>query len=221
MDGKKANVVFCDPPYGMKLDTDYSKIKGSAKSIGFKGDLLGNKYEAIKGDNEDFKPELITTIIKNFSYCKEMFIFGADYFIDLLPNHGKDGCLLVWNKRSSDEQQKGIGNTFELFWSKTKHKKYVFNFEWFGFLSKDSPQEARNRLHPSMKPIGLIERIFLWFKSPKGIVVDLYLGAGSTLIAAEQTNRICYGCEIDPKYCDVIVKRWEEFTNQKAIRPKQ
>ena len=160
---------------------------------------------------------MINTITSGFGYVKEMFIFGADYFIELLPNYGKEGCLLVWNKRSSDEQQKGIGNCFELFWSKHKHKKYVFSFEWFGFLSKDAPQEARNRVHPSMKPIGLISRIWEWYKSPQGICVDLYLGSGSTLIACEKTNRKCYGMEIDPHYCDVIVKRWEDFTGKKAV----
>jgi len=218
MGGKKADMVFTDPPYGMFLDTDFSQIEGSAKSIGFKGKLLGNKYDKVIGDNEDFTPELINSIFANFNYCKEVFIWGADYFIDLIPNYGKDGCLLVWNKRSSDEQQKGIGNCFEMFWSKKKHKKYVFNFEWFGFLSKDAPQEARNRVHPTMKPIGLIEKIWLWYKSPMNIVADIYLGSGSTLIAAEKTGRICYGMELDSKYVDVIVERWCKYTGITKIK---
>jgi DNA modification methylase len=218
MDGKKADMVFTDPPYGMFLQTDFSKIKGSSKSIGFKGKLLGNKYDAVIGDKEDFTPALITTIFDNFGYCKEKFIFGADYFIDLLPNFGKDGCLLVWNKRSSDEQQKGIGSCFELFFSNLPHKKYVFSFEWFGFLSKDAPQEARNRVHPTMKPIGLIEKIWLWFKSPSGIVVDLYLGSGSTLVASEKTGRICYGMELSEHYTDVIVERYCQYTGNRNIK---
>jgi len=217
MDGKKADMVFTDPPYGMNLDTDFSQIKGSEKSIGFKGKLLGNKYDKVIGDNEDFTPGLITSIFKSFDYCKEIFIWGADYFVDLLPNYGKDGCFLVWNKRSSDEQQKGIGNCFELFWSKQKHKKYVFSFEWFGFLSKDAPQEARNRVHPTMKPVGLIEKIWLWFKCPDGIVYDAFLGSGSTLIAAQKTGRICYGMELDCKYTDIIIERWCQFTGIRDI----
>lgn len=218
MDGKKADMVFTDPPYGMNLDTDFSQIKGSAKSIGFKGKLLGNKYHKVIGDNEDFVPELITSVLNTFDYCKEIFIWGADYFVDLLPNYGKDGCFLVWNKRSSDEQQKGIGNCFELFWSKQKHKKYVFSFEWFGFLSKDAPQEARNRVHPTMKPVGLIEKIWLWFKCPQGIVYDAFLGSGSTLIACEKTGRICYGMELDPKYVDVIVQRYVDYVESPVVK---
>ena len=206
MNGEKADMVFTDPPYGMFLDTDYSQIKGSEKSIGFKGNKTGNKYDKIIGDNEDFTPELINTIFANFNYCKEIFIWGADYFIDLIPNYGKDGSWFVWNKRSSEAQQRGIGNTFELCWSKTKHKRIVFDFEWFGFLSKDDPNEARNRVHPSMKPSKLLSRLINdYCKGDK--LVDLFLGSGSTMVAAHQLNRKCYGMELDPKYCQVIIDR--------------
>ena len=206
MDGQKADMVFTDPPYGMFLDTDYSQIKGSEKSIGFKGNKLGNKYDKIIGDNEDFTPELINTIFASFGYCKEIFVWGADYFIDLIPNYGKDGSWFVWNKRSSEAQQRGIGNTFELCWSKQKHKRLVFDFEWFGFLSKEDPIEARNRVHPSMKPSKLLGRLIAEYcKGDK--IVDLFLGSGSTMVAAHQLNRKCYGMELDPKYCQVIIDR--------------
>jgi DNA modification methylase len=206
MDGKKADMVFTDPPYGMFLNTDYSQIKGTQNSIGFKGNQKGNKYDKIIGDNEDFTPELINTIFANFNYCKEIFIWGGDYFIDLIPNYGKDGSWFVWNKRTSEAQQRGIGNTFELCWSKTKHKRLVFDFEWFGFLSKDDPKEARNRVHPSMKPSKLLSRLITDYC--KGdLLVDLFLGSGSTMVASHQLKRKCYGMELDPKYCQVIVDR--------------
>ena len=218
MNGEKADMVFTDPPYGMFLETDYSKIKGSEKSIGFKGNKKGNKYDKILGDNEDFTPLLISTILDNFKYCKEIFIWGGDYFVDLLPNYGKDGSWFVWNKRSSEAQQKGIGNCFELLWSKKKHKRIVYDFEWFGFLSKDDPKEARNRLHPSMKPTKLLAKTIETYSERDNLIADIYLGSGSTLIAAEKLNRKCYGMELDEKYCDVIINRWEQFTGQKAIK---
>jgi len=218
MNGEKADMVFTDPPYGMFLETDYSKIKGSEKSIGFKGNKKGNKYDKILGDNEDFTPLLISTILDNFKYCKEIFIWGGDYFVDLLPNYGKDGSWFVWNKRSSEAQQKGIGNCFELLWSKKKHKRIVYDFEWFGFLSKDDPKEARNRLHPSMKPTKLLAKTIETYSERDNLIADIYLGSGSTLIAAEKLKRKCYGMELDEKYCDVIIERWEQFTGQKAIK---
>jgi DNA modification methylase len=207
MDGQKADMVFTDPPYGMFLDTDYSKIKGTKNSIGFKGNKTGNKYDKIIGDNEDFTPELINTIFASFHKTKEIFIWGADYFVDLLPNYGKDGSWLVWNKRSSEAQQRGIGNCFELCWSLNKHKRFVLDFEWFGFLSKDDPNEARNRQHPSMKPSKLIIRMINEFCKDAIIIVDIFLGSGSTMVASHQLKRKCYGMELDPKYCQVIIDR--------------
>jgi len=207
MNGQKADMVFTDPPYGMFLDTDYSKIKGSENSIGFKGNKTGNKYDKIIGDNEDFTPELINTIFASFPKTKEIFIWGADYFVDLLPNYGKDGSWLVWNKRSSEAQQRGIGNCFELCWSLNKHKRFVLDFEWFGFLSKDDPNEARNRQHPSMKPSKLISRMINEFCKDANIIVDIFLGSGTTMLATHQLKRKCYGMELDPKYCQVIVDR--------------
>jgi site-specific DNA-methyltransferase (adenine-specific) len=217
MNGQKADMVFTDPPYGMFLDTDYSQIKGTQNSLGFKGNQKGNKYDKIIGDNEDFTPELINTIFANFNYCKEIFIWGADYFIDLIPNYGKDGSWFVWNKRSSEAQQRGIGNTFELCWSKTKHKRLVFDFEWFGFLSKDDPKEARNRVHPSMKPSKLLSRLITDYC--KGdLLVDLFLGSGSTMVASHQLKRKCYGMELDPKYCQVIIDRMKKLDPSLIIK---
>jgi DNA modification methylase len=209
--GEKADMVFTDPPYGMGLDTDYSKIKGSLKSIGFKGNTLGNKYAPVIGDDTLFDPSFL---IEYFKTAKEQFWWGADYYIDKLPDCGMSGTLQVWNKRSSDAQQEGLGNCFELCWSMKKHKKYVFNFEWFGFLSRDDPKEARNRIHPTMKPTKLINRFFERWGDGIKLVIDLFLGSGSTLIACQKTGRKCYGMEIDPQYCDVIISRWSEFTGK-------
>jgi len=218
MNGQKADMVFTDPPYGMFLDTDYSKIKGTENSIGFKGNKTGNKYDKIIGDNEDFTPELINTIFASFPKTKEIFIWGADYFVDLLPNYGKDGSWLVWNKRSSEAQQRGIENCFELCWSLNKHKRFVLDFEWFGFLSKDDPNEARNRQHPSMKPSKLISRMINEFCKDATIIVDIFLGSGTTMLASHQLKRKCYGMELDPKYCQVIVDRMKKLDPSLIIK---
>ena len=206
MNGVKADMVLTDPPYGMHLDTDFSSIKGSMKSIGRKNHTQGNKYNKVIGDNEDFTPKLITTIFNNFGYCKEMFLFGADYYAELLPNKN-DGSWLVWDKRK-ESQADAIGSEFELCWSKQKHKRRILRHDWFGFLSSENSYDARHRVHPTQKPITLfVDIINQWGKSAK-VIVDIYGGSGSTLIACEQLNRTCYMMEIDPVYCDVIVQRY-------------
>jgi DNA modification methylase len=70
--------------------------------------------------------------------------------------------------------------------------------------------------HPTMKPVSLITNQLLISSNRGGIVVDPFLGSGSTLIAAEQTGRVCYGFEMEPKYCDIILQRWENLTGKKA-----
>ena len=75
---------------------------------------------------------------------------------------------------------------------------------------------ARNDLHPTMKPVELMERSIRNSSRPGDIVLDCFGGSGSTLIAAEKSGRRCFTMELDPKYCDVIVRRWQDFTGHKA-----
>ena len=215
MNGNKADMVLSDPPYGMNLDTDFSTIKGSMKSIGKKNHTQGNKYNRVIGDNEDFKPELISTFFDNFGYVKEMFLFGADYFAELLQDKN-NGSWLVWDKRKPS-QADAIGSEFELCWSKSKHKRRMLRHDWFGFLSSENQQDARNRVHPTQKPITLIVDILNQWGNDCSNIMDLYGGSGSTLIACEQLNRNCFMMELDPHYVDVIIARWEKFTGRKAV----
>ena len=200
MDGEKADMVFTDPPYGMNLDTDYSKMANKSTS-----------HRKVLGDNEDFTPKLITTIFKNFNYCKEIFIFGIDYFAELIE---EKGSWFVWDKYPTDKNDKRFGSLFELIYSKQKHKRKIYRI-----MSLNVGHHKREKItHPTQKPSDLITEILEEYSTINNLIIDLYLGSGSTLIAAEKTNRKCYGMELDPKYCDVIVKRWEDFTGKKATR---
>lgn len=216
MDGAKVDMVLSDPPYGMFLDTDFSSCLGSLGSLGRKNNTRGNKYDKVIGDNEDFKPELIQTFFDNFNYCKEMFLFGADYFAELLDNKN-NGSWLVWDKRK-ESQADAIGSEFELIWSKNKHKRRVLRHDWFGFLSSQNTYDAQHRVHPTQKPISLLVDIINQWGKECSSVVDLFGGSGSTLIACEQLGRKCYMMELDPHYIDVIIARWEQYTGKKAVK---
>jgi len=80
------------------------------------------------------------------------------------------------------------------------------------------PRPQSSKLHPTMKPIALLSKLITNSSKSEDMVIDLFLGSGSTLIAAEKTGRICYGMELDTKYIDVIIKRWEDYTGKKAIK---
>ena len=197
MDGKKADMVFTDPPYGMDLDTDYSKMPSTKKE--------GNKkYMPVHGDDSLFNP---TCLLDWFSYCREIVMFGADYYSRNLPI----GSWFVWDKRVDEKFDRMIGSAFELVWSKARHKREIARFNNTLFSGE---AEARNKKHPTQKPTKLI----MWFfeRIPGNIIIDLYGGSGSTLIACEKLDRKCYMMEIDPHYNDVIIKRWEDFTGGKA-----
>jgi DNA modification methylase len=204
MDGDKADMIYCDPPYGMNLDTDYSKIKGSDKSPSAKG----YKWDKVAGDDQDFDPSQFLSFFKD---TKEQFWWGADYYFETLP---RGGSLIVWQKRDKADA-KMIGNDFEICWSKQRHKKSTFWKRWVGF---DSVEPGEKRVHPTQKPVALHSWVFENWGGPGDLVVDLFLGSGSTLIAAEQTGRKCYAMELSPAYCDVAVKRWEQATGRKAER---
>jgi DNA modification methylase len=211
MDGKKADVVFTDPPYGMFLNADYSDMDSK-----FKGSTGGNKYDQVIGDNEDFSPELINTVFACFDYCKEIFLWGADYYAEHLPNKN-NGSWVVWDKRGDESADKMYGSTFELCWSKARHKRMMARVKWAGIFGMEKEHDKK-RVHPTQKPVELVAWFFDYFSlKDKKNVVDLYGGSGSTLIASEKVGKNAFVMELDPKYCDVIVKRWEDFTGKKAV----
>lgn len=210
MDGGKADMVFTDPPYGMFLDTNYDGMFAADKSHR----KTGKRFHEVAGDHEDFVPELITNIFASFPDAKEVFIWGADYFTELIPER-KEGSWVVWDKRCGENMDKVSGNTFELCWSKQKHKRLIARILWSGHhgMQKD---DTKTRVHPTQKPVELVSWFFDQWGKDCVIVADLFGGSGSTLIACEKTNRQARLMELDPKYVDVIVKRWQDFTGKKA-----
>ena len=205
MNGEKADMVFTDPPYGMNLDTDYSKM----------GSGTGKSHERVKGDGDDFTPELISTIFAAAPDAQEVFMWGADYYAEHIPNKNH-GAWLVWDKRSNPDEigkmDGQLGSAFELCWSKKKHKRDMVRLSrptsfWRG---DESP------VHPTQKPVALIEWFFERYGHPR--VLDLFGGSGSTLIACENTGRKCFMSELDPKYCDVILARFAKYSGKDPVR---
>lgn len=195
MDGKKADMVFTDPPYGINEKGDRS-----------------NRGGACKGNNlKDFKDDTIQYAIDAYNLCESFGImrqvwWGANYYCHSLPQSNN---WFIWDKRV-EEKQKDTQSDCEMAWVKSEFNSIrIFRHLWKG-MCKGSEQGQR-RVHPTQKPVALAQWAFDYFKDVKS-VLDLFLGSGSTLIACEQTNRICYGMELDEKYCDVIVQRWVNFT---------
>ena len=215
MDGQKADMVFTDPPYGMKLNTDWSQEKKDGNPL--HSTLNGGRaYKPVAGDAADFKPDLIQAILLLSANVDEVFIFGADYFAELLPERN-EGSWIVWDKCTTKDGattlDKGQGSNFELCWSKKRHKRELARVLHKGLFSCENDK----RVHPTQKPVALAEWFFERWGKDKTVVADLYGGSGSTLIACQKTSRHCRMMELDPAYVEVIVKRWEDFTGNTAI----
>lgn len=198
MGGKRASVVITDPPYGMDLDTDFSSMQSKL----FKGKTGGNYHDKIIGDNVDFDP---SPIFEFWGYCKEIFLWGCDYYADKIPNRN-GGAIFVWDKRLDESADKMWGSSFELCWSKVNHKRDIIRVKWAGIFGMEN-QDTKSRVHPTQKPTDVIKWIIERYCDPIAITVDPYLGSGTTLIACEQTGRVCYGMEISPEYTAVVLQR--------------
>ena len=198
MDGAKADMVFTDPPYGIAYSS--SKFDGNKGGVTNKR----NKAEMIIGDGYEFDPSFILEVAKGVS---EVFVWGYQYY----PHRLGRGGIIVWNKKQESEADCPHGD-FELCWSKNERNKMCW-LKWGGFNNKEKGEQ---RLHTTQKPVALAEWFFEnWGKSTK-LVLDLFGGSGSTLIACEKTGRINRSMELDPKFVDVIVTRWQAFTGKAA-----
>ena len=197
MNGKKAGCVLTDPPYGIDLNTDYSQMPDRT--------VKGVKYSKVIGDDKPFDASLLRTYFNNVD---EQFWWGANYYRTTLSDKDLDGSWLVWDKRN-EGSDKVLGSGFELCWSATKHKQDLLRYLWNGFTAKEKNEK---RVHPTQKPIALIAEIIERWSGKGCVVVDLFGGSGSTLIAAEETKRIAYLMELDPHYVDVICARYQKVT---------
>ena len=208
MGGEKADMVFTDPPYNVR----YGESKNPRHKI---RELVNDKQS--DEDWEFFCHDLFQNIKESNS--GDIYLWGAS---------GVDGMKMrVWLI------EMGCHWSATIIWKKQKlvlsPAKYQRMYEpcFYGWFDKSSFQGDRKQtevwefdrplksdLHPTMKPVAVCENGITNSSKLSDLVLDLFLGSGSTLIACQKTGRKCYGMEIDPHYCDVIVKRWSDFTGK-------
>jgi site-specific DNA-methyltransferase (adenine-specific) len=206
MDGKKADMVFTDPPYLMDftggLHADGSKSFNS-KHGGIKNDKMS------KEDGDDFLDAINSNIqlfVKGAFYICFYRLKLGEYFQSLKRTGLEVRSLITWNKGNHT-----LSNSD--YMSKCEHIFYgwVNEHNFYGGNNGmdiwEIPRTQKNELHPTMKPIPLCEKAINDASKLNDIVLDLFLGSGSTMVASHQLKRNCYGMELDPKYCDVIIKR--------------
>lgn len=212
MNNQEADMLLTDPPYNV----DYEGTAG--------------KIENDNMNETEFYNLLIDAFKNMYSVAKAgcpIYVFHADTeglnFRNAFKNAGfKLAQCLVWVKNTfvmgrQDYQWKHEPILYG--WKEGKAHYFIDSRSQNTVLEFDKP--TRNTEHPTMKPIDLLCYLIKNSSRENNIIVDLFGGSGSSLIAAEQTNRICYTMELDPRYCDVIIKRWETLTGQKAELEKK
>jgi DNA modification methylase len=197
LQGQRADMVFTDPPY----------------NVAFNG--RSGKFDVIK--NDDLPDDQFAQFIQDWLQTFEAFRPNSYYiccnwaFYGILQTALKPKACIVWAKNVF-----GLGRGY-------RHQHEFIMFD--GLIDPDIKNESdlwniakdSKYVHPTQKPVAISERAIKNSTKTKNIVLDYFGGSGSTLIACEKQNRYARLMELDPKYCDVIVKRWEDFTGKKAV----
>jgi len=194
----KFDAIVSDPPYGMKLNTDFSGMNSK-----FKGSKGGNNYDLIIGDDTLFNPSHLLNAADQFA------LLGADYYISQLPS---GGSLSVWDKRLTESADKMFGSCYETIWFYPSRKKDIIRHKWAGFFGTEK-EDIKRRVHPAQKPYQLIKKVILCLRNSPLVICDPYMGSGSTGVACLELGRQFIGIEIDKKYFDIACKRIAEAHN--------
>jgi len=204
MDGEKADMCFTDPPYG----------------VNYEGGTFGKRKKLKNDHSTEIYTRAIPIIAANVDgACYTWFTVEKSLaFLEAVEAIGQIHSCIIWHKTNAtyaalNAQYKQRHEPL-LYW-----KPKGCTLRWCGKSTESTmwemPRDSQNTFHPTQKPVALAVRAIS--NHTAKTVLDLFLGSGSTLIACEQLNRKCYGMEIDPLYCDVVVKRWENLTGGKAV----
>ena len=196
LNDNRIDMVFTDPPYNI----DYKGIKDQRK-------ILNDKM-----DDDSFVEFLNNSLVG----CETMYVCCswqyAHLFRKAMINIGrKPKAMIIWDKVNPAQHLDKYFKQHEIIF-------YYGDFGGHKTIRGDiwTLKRKKNTLHPTMKPVELITMALEDQKDKKNIY-DGFLGSGSTIIACEKLNRNCFGMELDPKYCDVIIQRWQQFTGKEAI----
>lgn len=211
-----ANMLFTDPPYLMNF-TGGIHADGSKSFNSKHGVIKNDKMSDEEGNNFLDSINSIIKIKVDGAFYITFYRLGIGKYYESLSRTGLQcRSLVIWDKGNHTLSNSDYMSMYEpIFYG------WVNNHKFYGGKNGMDiwkiKRTAKNDLHPTMKPVELVEKALLDGSQINAVVLDLFGGSGTTLIACEKNNRLARIMELDPKYCDVIVKRWENFTGKQAV----
>ncbi len=229
MGNKRAQMILTDPPYNVHV-----------KDIGSSGKIKHDEFAMASGEMSS--DEFIKFLNTFMRHAKDYSVNGSLHYLFMDWRHGIEMGLAastvydelknicVWVKNNG-----GMGSLYRsqhelcFIYKNGKaphmnninlgaHGRYRTNIWEYAGANGSADGKENLKLHPTVKPVAMLKDAILDVTKRGDIVLDCFLGSGSTLIACEQTGRICYGIELEPKYCDVTIKRYEELTGDNAVK---
>ena len=203
IDRNNINMVYTDAPYGISI------VNNKTHKVGAENLAKNKEYLEVKGDDTTDTAEKFFKICKRLN-IEDYILWGGNYFVNFLPF---STSWIIWDKRL-DMNSNNFADG-EMAWCSFKTPVRIYHQLWNGMIREGKREE---RVHPTQKPIRMQTEILKDFTNENDNILDGFGGSGSTLIACEQINRNCFMIEYEPCYVDVIIKRWEDFTGEKAIK---
>ena len=186
---KSVDLILTDPPYGIGETNEKNQ---SREKLAKCTDFGHYDWDKTRISGEVFK--------EMFRISKNQIIFGGNYYTDYLP---PSSFWIVWDKDNGENDFADC----ELAWGSERRAVRRFKYRWAGML-QENMRKKEDRVHPTQKPIALFEWILERFSTTDAIILDPFLGSGTTLIAGRKTNRMVLGFEINPNYEAIIRKRY-------------
>ena len=198
------DLIVTDPPYGLDIT-----------KTGFIGGENLAKVRDYGISNWDLKIPSDEIFHHMFRVSENQVIFGGNYFLDFL---GKTKCIVTW-----DKGRRGLNFAdCEIIWTSFNKPSRIINHIWDG-MRQENMSRKEKRYHPTQKPVPVMRRLIEWFSEEKNIILDPFMGSGTTAVACKQLNRNFLGFEINQKYVDIANRRLEQgtlhtLTNQKKLK---
>jgi DNA modification methylase len=219
LDGTRAAMAFTDPPYNVDYGHHGGQQRRSRRRTIANDALPPAEWEAFV---RAWGKNLLEQVDGALYICMSTRAWPTvSRVLEELDAHWSD--TVIWAKDRFVLGRADYQRQYEPIWYGWREGA---RHHWCGDRDQGDVwtirRPAESELHPTMKPLALVERAIENSSQPGDVILDLFLGSGSTLIAAERTGRVCYGLELDPHYCHIVVSRWESFTGLKAEKvPKK